>query len=233
MVALAFLERFGMLNQLSPLSVINRRFGTWRGLVRASLAQAELVTGRLNDFKLQRPEQVERVVFVCLGNICRSAYAHHFALQSGLHAVSIGLRTTTGGRSPKPALEAARRAGINMDSHRATPLADFEVKSGDLLLVMEVRQAHELRRRIGSRTDVQICLLGLWCTPSMPHLHDPFTLSDLYFDSAFQRIGIAVQNLSKQVLAVQNKQTSRLRIQPRNEVAQYIDDAETAEVSHS
>lgn len=61
---------------------------------------------------------------------------------------------------------------------------------------MEVRQAHELRRRLGDRSDVQVCLLGMWCNPVMPHLHDPFTLGDAYFDTCFQRVRQAVQALS-------------------------------------
>ena len=43
-------------------SMINRRFGTFRGLVRAALALAELAVGRLRSFTLRRPESVRRVV---------------------------------------------------------------------------------------------------------------------------------------------------------------------------
>ena len=57
--------------------------------------------------------------------------------------------------------------------------------------------AHELRRRLGARPDVQVCLLGMWCEPVMPHLHDPFTLSDGYFDSCFIRDKQATANLSR------------------------------------
>lgn len=175
---------------------INRNFGTWRGLVRLLLADAELATGRLRPFMLHHPEQVKRVVFVCLGNICRSAYAHHIAVECGLPVASFGLATHTGGASPKEAVAAAARAQVDMSAHRAVDWTDFKVQPGDLMLVMEVRQAHELRRRLGPRTDVQICLLGMWCKPVMPHLHDPYTLSGGYFDTNFRRVRQAVHNLS-------------------------------------
>jgi protein-tyrosine phosphatase len=175
---------------------IDDRYGTWRGLVRALLARAELAAGRLAPFTLQRPETVRRVVFVCHGNICRSAFAHHEALKYGMNVASLGLSTSTGGRSPAPAVASAARAGIDLGIHRATSWPDFKVCSGDLFLVMEVRQAHELRRRLGNRSDVQVGLLGMWCDPLMPHLHDPYTLGDRYFDRCFARCRQAVRNLN-------------------------------------
>lgn len=175
---------------------IDRTFGTWRGLIRLALAYVELATGRLRPFQLKRPEAVQRLVFVCLGNICRSAYAHQIAARAGLPAASLGLSTSSGARSPEQALAAAARRQVDMTAHRALDWRDFEPQSGDLYLVMEVRQAHELRRRLGDRQDVQICLLGMWCKPAMPHLHDPFTLSDAYFDTAFSRVEQAIYELS-------------------------------------
>jgi protein-tyrosine phosphatase len=174
---------------------INNRYGTWRGLVRALLARLELATGRLRPFALRRPDSVQRVVFVCHGNICRSAFAHHEALRYGMNVASLGLSTSTGGRSPGTAIAAAASAGIDLAVHRATSWPDFEVRSGDLFLVMEVRQAHEVRRRLGIRSDVQVCLLGMWCDPPMPHLHDPYTLGNPYFDRCFARVRQAVARL--------------------------------------
>jgi len=177
------------------LGRVERRHGTWRGAVRALLALAALRGGWLEAFRLRRPRQVRRVVFVCLGNICRSAYAHQVALQLGLPSASIGLATCTGTRSPDAARRAARRCGADLDEHRATDFHDFDIHPGDLLLAMEIRHAHELQRRLIARRDVQIALLGLWCDPPMPHLHDPYTLSDAYFDQCYARLRQAVHGL--------------------------------------
>lgn len=176
---------------------INRRFGTWRGLLRALLAYAELGSGRLRPFRLAHPEQVRRVVYVCLGNICRSAYGDKVARGLGLPVASLGLSTTTGSASPDEAVAAAARLGVDLAAHRAVDLKDFEVRPGDLFLVMEVRQAHALRRRLGKRSDVRVCLLGMWCSPPMPHLHDPFTLSAAYFDTCFARVRQATLALNQ------------------------------------
>jgi protein-tyrosine phosphatase len=183
---------------------INRRYGTWRGLVRLLLAYLELYTGRLRQFMLKHPEQVRRIVPVCQGNICRSAYAHHIVVECGLPVASFGLSTHTGGSSPPEAIAAAARLNVDMTAHRAVDWTDFKVLPGDLLLVMEIRQAHELRRRLGPRDDVQICLLGMWCDPVVPHLHDPHTLSSGYFDTNFRRVDQAVRRLAASLPHLKN-----------------------------
>ena len=176
---------------------LQRQFGTGRGLLRLLLAYAELATGRLRPFRLRHPQQVRRVVYVCLGNICRSAYGVHVARACGLHATSFGLSTSTGAGAPPAALAAAQRVGVDLAPHRACDWRDFVVRPGDLFVVMEVRQARELRRRLGRRSDVQIVLLGLWCRPALPHLHDPYTLGAAYFDTCFRRVRCATLRLQR------------------------------------
>lgn len=191
------------------MAAINRRFGTWRGLLRLLLAYGEQAGGRLRPFQLRHPERVRRLVFVCLGNICRSAYAEQIARAEGLACASLGLSTTTGVGSPEEALQAARRAGVAMAAHRACDWKDFELQPGDLLLAMEVRQARELQRRLGARDDVQLALLGNWCAPRMPHLHDPFTLSAAYFDTCFLRVRSAVRRLAQDLPQLRQAQAER------------------------
>lgn len=199
----------------APLAeAINRRHGTWRGLVRAVLARIELASGRLSGFRLRHPHKVRRAVFICLGNICRSAFAEQVAARLDMTVASAGLSAHTGAASPDSALRAARRHGYDMSAHRATDLTDFEVQPGDLFLVMEVRQARELRRRLGARTDVEVVLLGLWCTEPMPHLHDPFTLSDAYFDQCFGRVRQAVRGLQRALPQLTRRQPAVAAVEP-------------------
>jgi protein-tyrosine phosphatase len=183
------------------IKTINRRFGTWRGLLRLLLAYAEMMSWRLRVFRAHKPDAGQRLVFVCLGNICRSAFAERLANDLGLSAVSLGLSTTTGAASPPDAIESARRQGIDLTDHRAVDWSDFTVLPGDVFLAMEIRQAHELRRRLNGRTDVTVSLLGLWCFPVMPHIHDPFSLNADYFDTCFMRIRQAVTHLGRSLPA--------------------------------
>lgn len=180
---------------------IRRQFGTPRGAIRLLLAHAESLVGRLDRFALRPDMPVRRTVFVCQGNICRSAYAERIAIKSGLPAASVGLSTTTGVASPVEAIAAAARAGVDMQAHRALNWDDLEIRNGDLFIAMEIRQAHEILRRLGGRDDVQVALLGMWATPRVPHLHDPFSLSDQYFDTCFSRIDRATRQLHKALSA--------------------------------
>jgi protein-tyrosine phosphatase len=184
---------------------INRRFGTWRGLIRLLLAYAELTVGRLDIFRVKNHESVRRLVFVCLGNICRSAFAEQIAIEQGLPVASVGLSTTTGASSPTEAVESAGRQGVDLCGHRAMDWKDFKILPGDLFLVMEIRQAHEVRRRLAGRTDVAVALLGMWCAPIMPHIHDPFSLSAEYFDTCFIRVRQAVVCLSRAFPRISNR----------------------------
>jgi protein-tyrosine phosphatase len=178
---------------------INRSFGTWRGLVRLLLSYAELVSGRLSSFRVEKPQNFKRLVFVCQGNICRSAVAEKVASSLGLSAASVGLSTTTGAESPASAVASAHRQGVDLSGHRAVNWSDFVILPGDLFLVMEIRQAHELRRRLGKQneSDVAVSLLGFWHSPVMPHLHDPFSLSADYFDTCFARVRQTVIGLGE------------------------------------
>lgn len=86
----------------------------------------------------------------------------------------------------------------------------IRVEPGDLFQVMEVRYAHVVRGALGPRQDVQICLLVMWCSPVMPHLHDPFMLSDANFDTGFRRITQTVQQLSTELTIIKTRHPLRL-----------------------
>ena len=139
------------------------------------------------------PQDISRLVFVCLGNINRSAFAQAVAQQGGARCVSVGLATTTGVPATEQACQVAQELGISLDAHRATSLADFQQLPGDLFIVMELRHAQRLARR--GISPQQIVLLGHWARPLHYHIHDPQTLTTEYFRSCFAVILPAVHYL--------------------------------------
>lgn len=170
-------------------------FGTFRGWVRHLLALAEHVLGRLEPHvSVAKPQRVQRLVFVCLGNINRSAFAEAVAREHGLRAISIGLSTTTGAPAFEVAIAVAHEIGIDLSAHRATNLSDYARQEGDLLLAMEVRHVRRLLAAGVARSDV--VLLGAWARPRRLHLHDPHTLGVEYFRTCFTLIRAAVCNLA-------------------------------------
>lgn len=171
---------------------VRRRFGTARGLARLWLSQIARARGRYRRYESVRWGEVRRLVFVCSGNICRSPYAERRARASGFPAVSVAVR----GESGHPADPAARRAAaalnVPLDDHRSAAIDDVTLQPGDLLVAMEPWQAQRVAARHGGDPALQITLLGLWTAPPRPHLHDPHTLCDGYFETCFRLIDSGV-----------------------------------------
>ena len=178
-----------------PLGV-RPRFGTYRGAIRLVLANLEDIGGGLAAYKGVRWEIVQRLVFVCWGNICRSPYAEYRARSLGLSAVSFGLSTSTGARADAIASRVAARRGVDMASHRTCDAGDFEIRAGDLLFAMEPRQAKQMIKRFAA-VQCQFTLLGLWSKPRRVHIHDPHQLSEAYFDRCYSVIDTALVNIAK------------------------------------
>lgn len=177
---------------------VRSRFGTYRGLIRLLLAWIENLTGRYRQFKQIRWELVERVVFVCHGNICRSPYAERRAASHGLPTVSFGLSADCGAPADPSACRIAAHRGIELSQHCARDAASFEFRSGDLLVVMEPRQARSISAHFPSAS-CQLTLLGLWSRPPRPHIHDPHRLTEAYWERCFDVIDSAVQSIAERV----------------------------------
>lgn len=175
--------------------MIRSNFGTFRGLVRLALSYPQLAFGQ-SASRSPDPQQVRRLVFLCQGNICRSAYADIVARDVGVRSASFGLSTTTGRPAHDPAIAAARVLGRDLSAHRALDLSDYVPQQGDLLLAMEVRQMHRLAAdpRLAGLPRM---LLGRWSRPMLPHLHDPYGLDDRYMAHCLARIENAVLELIK------------------------------------
>ena len=174
-------------------SAVVRRFGTARGIVRLLLSHGEVALKRAGIVDVD-PLSIRRLVFVCQGNICRSAFADRLARDRGLHAVSFGLSASSGLGAHPPVIEAAQALGVNLSGHSTLRIEDYVPESGDLLLAMEVRQLRRIAAMPGF-ADRPRTLLGLYAHPRSPHLHDPFGLDDAYLVTCLKRIESAVVNL--------------------------------------
>lgn len=173
--------------------VISTNHGTVRGFVRSFLAQGEFALGRLDTYVAPQAMNVDRLVFVCLGNINRSAFAEQVARSMEVNAASIGLSTSTGSPAFHTAVSMAPQFGLDLTQHRATDITDYQFRPTDLLLAMEIRHVRQLEAAgIPSKS---IAMLGHWSSPHRIHLHDPHTLSDSYFRTCFTLIHSAVSGL--------------------------------------
>jgi protein-tyrosine phosphatase len=137
--------------------------------------------------------RIGRIIYVCEGNICRSAYGAARARAVGLDAQSFGLRAATGIPADPVAIETAVRRGIDLNNHRSAAIGAYQPAAGDLLLAMEPAQARELTQRFGGA--IPVSLLGLWTRPLRPHIEDPFGLTPAYFETCFTIIDAGTQRI--------------------------------------
>jgi protein-tyrosine phosphatase len=172
---------------------INRRFGTWRGAIRTLISWPQHWLGQ-GQRQPGPDSEITRLVFVCRGNISRSAYAEHLGKQLGLNTASFGVSAGMGNPAEPVATKVGASLGVDLSAHRSTTLDGYKPQPGDLLLCMEVRQLEVLAAH-PEKSHVPRVLLGSFA--ACPHIHDPFTLSEAYYQTCFARISKAVTRLSE------------------------------------
>jgi len=142
------------------------RYGSRRGFMRLYWFRSLYSLGFYRKYRNVKWENVERLVFVCKGNICRSAYAEAVANSYNLESVSCGIHTTLGKPANILAQEAALRAGRDIRKHKTTPLSSVSLRKGDLLVAMEPWQLQYLENKFGM--SISSILLGLWSPAGLP-----------------------------------------------------------------
>lgn len=147
---------------------------------------------------------MHRLLFVCLGNICRSPLAEgvfsQVALARGLAATvdSAGTSNWHVGRAPDVrSQEIAARYGLDIRQQRARQIAEADFTRFDLILAMDEDNLRELQRRSESAGRARLALmldyapqLGLRSVP------DPYygTLED--FEETYRLVLAASEGLA-------------------------------------
>lgn len=92
----------------------------------------------------------ERILFVCIGNICRSPIAEAMArsvLGERARVESAGTDAVTGNRATSGAIDAARELGLDIQPHRARAVADLDLDHYDRIVALTPHIAADLRSR--------------------------------------------------------------------------------------
>lgn len=173
------------------------RYGSRRGFVRTIWYRICYLTGGYRRYRQVDWASVERLVFVCKGNICRSAYAEAVAKSLGVDSVSCGVDTRTGFPANEGAIREAKAKGIDLSEHRTTPIQSMEFKGNDLFVAMEPWQIERINREFGGR--YRCSLLGLWGRPISPYIQDPFGLTNAYFENCFDYIEKSVHEVASKI----------------------------------
>jgi protein-tyrosine-phosphatase len=183
------------------ITSLSERYGRKRGLLRHYLARTVHVLGGYRRFKNIKFDGVQRLVFVCKGNICRSAYAEAKTRSMGFSAASFGLSADPSQYADPTAVRIATNMGLDLVTHRARTLSQFRLENGDLLVAMEGWQARALQS-MSSASGAQVTLLGLWAKKPHPHIEDPYGLSEGYYRNCFQLIDASIDQIVHEIRQV-------------------------------
>jgi predicted ATP-grasp superfamily ATP-dependent carboligase/protein-tyrosine-phosphatase len=140
------------------------------------------------------------VLFVCHGNIMRSAYAEAYArsrFESGGVAVwSAGVQAKQGRGADARAIEVAARRGVSLERHTATLLNADLVNRADLIIVMDFRnEARVLAEYPVARG--RVALLGSFASDNgfVAEVKDPYGTPEAEIDRCFDEVAQYVDRL--------------------------------------
>lgn len=130
---------------------------------------------------MSRIDRVERVLFVCTGNVCRSPMARELfdALAEdrglGVRSESAGVAALSGEPMAPNAVAVLEESGIRDRGHRARQVEESVVREADLVLTMGPRQVTRLQKLFGDLPE-NIYPLPAYATgePAAGGLPDPY-----------------------------------------------------------
>lgn len=127
--------------------------------------------------------QRTRILFVCLGNICRSPLAEGVfrrvveerGLVERFEVDSAGTGGWHAGSPPDPrSIAIAARHGIDISGQKARRLEDRDFERFDLLLGMDASNLADMRARAASRSHGRIHLLSRYAHGHEEDVPDPY-----------------------------------------------------------
>lgn len=164
-----------------------------RQLVRVRDAiDARRHPGRLHDARARLAAlEPESILFVCLGNICRSPYAAHVLdrrVRDGVDVASAGF-ILPGRPPPEAAVEAAAARGVATAEHRSRVVTEASLGAADAVFIFDRFNATRLRAA-GSVPRERLFWLGdfdpTWAGKRA--IIDPWGKPLVEFDRTFTRI---------------------------------------------
>ena len=155
---------------------------------------------------------VKRILFICMGNICRSpsaegVFRHVLATSAPDLQVEIDSAGThdyhVGAPPDRRSIEAARRRGIDLSSLRARMVATEDFDRYDLILAMDEENLQELRRRAPAIHHERIRLMMEYA-PHAPSrfVPDPYYGGAQGFEEVLDLLEEAAQGLLAELRAM-------------------------------
>lgn len=145
-----------------------------------------------------------RVLFVCYGNIMRSAFAEavmraeieRLGLEGSLECWSAGVRAATGESAEPNAARVARQLGYSMAGHSATRTGAHNVAESDAIYVMDgINYDLLTREQAGAKAKTAYLSTLDPETGGTLEIGDPYLEGDRTIEQCFRRIERCVKAL--------------------------------------
>ena len=159
----------------------------------------------LMDRNSKLPRELNRIVFVCKGNICRSAFAEYLmnskTKRKPMIVDSCGLNVETKSPPPTEALKAAKMFGLNLEGHLSKRLEDCCIEDADLIFAMEYWQYKKLVQLFPDKQSSIRLLRDISPFPAnlLCNIYDPYGHCDSEFRRCFMQIEAAIDNLVRKI----------------------------------
>ncbi|MDM1761690.1 MULTISPECIES: low molecular weight protein-tyrosine-phosphatase [Acinetobacter] len=123
--------------------------------------------------------QIQNILVVCVGNICRSPMAEYFLKNAHpqLHIESAGLSAMVGHTADDKAIACMDNKNIDMRGHVAKQINAQLIKKSDLILVMSHKQQKHIEQTWPFAKG-KVFLLGHWQNINVP---DPYKHDQAFF----------------------------------------------------
>jgi protein-tyrosine-phosphatase/predicted ATP-grasp superfamily ATP-dependent carboligase len=145
----------------------------------------------------ERVSHVRKLLFVCHGNICRSAFAAELArVRLPNHQVeSAGVAAEEGRQTPQEIAELARARGVELAGHRSARITDAQVQAAELILVSDLETLNTLLTTWPGATS-RTTMLGLFAEPAVISIPDPYGAPQAEAGESLDLVVNAVNGLS-------------------------------------
>jgi protein-tyrosine phosphatase len=176
------------------MNVIKDRYGSYRGYGRHVQTYLAGYLGAYKNARRVGWERVERLVFVCKGNVCRSPYAEMRAKALSVPAISRGLETSGDTPANPAALRIANERGLDLSGHRSAKYRASDLAPTDLVLTFDPEHFNAIRGSTAPPGS-QVSLIGIWGPHPSPLIPDPYGKSDAYFRTCFATIDLRLREI--------------------------------------